>query len=156
MEIIFIRHEVAEAGLENLPDLERRLTQVGQERSQAAAAKLAEHLKQATKKQKPHIWSSPALRAQETAQPLADVLKLSGTQLQEFIYTGEFEKLTVALEELPQATETLLVVGHEPTLSNWIHKLTGETVKMKKGPMASVTLSKQEGQAIAGIYQGKI
>lgn len=156
MEIIFIRHEVAEAGLDNLPDRERRLTQTGQENSQAVAMKLADHLKQATKKQKPYIWSSPALRAQETAQPLVDALELSAAELQDFIYTGEFEKLAAALEDLPQAVETLLVVGHEPTLSNWIHKLTGETVKMKKGAMASVTLTKQEGQAIAGIYQGKI
>lgn len=156
MEIIFIRHEVAEAGLENLPDLERRLTQVGQERSQAAVAKLADHLKQATNKQKPHVWSSPALRAQETAQPLVDALDLSAAELQEFIYTGEFEKLAAALEDLPQAVETLLVVGHEPSLSNWIHKLTGETVKMKKGDMASVTLTQPRGQTIVGKYQGKI
>lgn len=156
MDIIFIRHEVAEAGRENSPDRERRLTQEGQQRSHAAVIKLADHLKQATKKQKPHIWSSPALRAQETALPLIDALESSPAELKDFIYTGEFEKLAAALADLTQAVETLLVIGHEPTLSSWIHKLTGEMVKMKKGDMASVKLTQAEGQTLAGTYQGKI
>lgn len=171
MEIIFIRHEIAEEGHADLPDRERRLTQKGQEKVQAAVPKLVDYLEEAeiaahtaeslvdNSVESPNpvtvVWTSAALRAQETAQPYVKALGGSA-ELQDFIYTGEFEKLTAALEELPQSVETLLIFGHEPALSQWIKKLTDKKVKMKKGERASVALDKPLERPLEGNYQGKI
>lgn len=175
MEIIFIRHEIAEEGHVDLPDRERRLTQKGQEKVQAAVPKLLDYLEEAEIAAEPAeglvdnsvedemeshnpvtvVWTSPALRAQETAQPYVKALGGSA-ELQDFIYTGEFEKLTEALEELPQSVETLLIFGHEPALSQWIKKLTDKKVKMKKGERASVALDKPLEKPLEGDYQGEI
>lgn len=177
MEIIFIRHEQAEAGHADLPDRERRLSQKGQTQAQAAVVELVDYLQKADISPDPDpdlgqlgnsvesnvasqtpatvIWTSPALRAQETAQPIVEALKVAA-DLQDFIYSGEFSKLQAALAELPQSVTTLLLVGHEPILSQWIEKLTGEAVKMKKGDRASVKLDKLDGQTLEGTYQGKI
>lgn len=181
MEIIFIRHEQAEAGHADLPDRERRLSQKGQAQAQAAVVELVDYLQKADISPDPDpdpdpglgqlgnsvesnvasqtpatvIWTSPALRAQETAQPIVEALKVAA-DLQDFIYSGEFSKLQAALAELPESVATLLLVGHEPILSQWIEKLTGEAVKMKKGDRASVKLDKLDGQTLEGTYQGKI
>ena len=175
MEIIFIRHEQAEAGHADLPDRERRLSQKGQAQAQAAVVELVDYLQKADISPDPDlgqlgnsvesnvasqtpatvIWTSPALRAQETAQPIVEALKVAA-DLQDFIYSGEFSKLQAALAEPPQSVATLLLVGHEPILSQWIEKLTGEAVKMKKGDRASVKLDKLDGQTLEGTYQGKI
>lgn len=175
MEIIFIRHEKAEEGHADLPDRERRLTQVGQEKAQEAVQKLVDYLKDVDTVADPEvglvgnsveaeiesthpttvIWTSPALRAQETAQPYVEALGGSA-ELHDFIYTGEYKKLRKAVEELPQSVETLIIFGHEPSLSKWIEKLTDETVKMKKGNRASVKLKRPFKQPLAGKYKGKI
>lgn len=151
MEIILIRHEKAEALQEGKTDRERHLTDSGVLAMQAVVPALKAHLGTAPVL----LWMSPAVRARETATVIIEALDLEPATEHDFIYTGEFAKFEAALVDLDVSDDAkLLIFGHEPTLSDWIHKLTGEHVKMKKGDMASLYLTSES--PFTANYSGKI
>src|SRR5439155_12839108 len=85
------------------------------------------------------ILSSPLVRARETAEIVARGLRLHGRlELSEHLApSGDVERLVNQINTLRPASESVLLVGHEPYLSNLISLLcaggTNLSLTMKKG-----------------------
>jgi phosphohistidine phosphatase len=132
MLLYFLRHAEAEDSGPS-GDFSRRLTEHGRQRSREAGEALAAlgiHLDL--------ILASPLVRAQQTAEAVAEVLGVEARP--ERILGGNFD--LHGLAEIVAHNHTardLLVVGHEPDFSYVTGQLAGgANVEMKKGAIACV------------------
>jgi phosphohistidine phosphatase len=118
-------------------DSERRLTERG--KAQARAAGLALRRLDAAFDA---VLYSPKVRARETAELAAEAYGEDlAARLQAYPpLAGDFDAAQAlrAMEEL--GGEHLLLVGHEPDLSNVLAQLSGGRADLKKGGLAAVRL----------------
>ena len=141
MNLYLLRHGIAAepkvAGIE--PDSERPLTVKGEKRLRIAVP--------AMKKLELSfdlILSSPFLRAKQTAEIIADSspLKKQLASSDTLAPDGNPKALIRQLTELKPLPENILLVGHEPYLSQLIALLTaGETgvaIELKKGGLGKL------------------
>lgn len=136
MEILLIRHSTAEDKRADLEDIKRHLTEKGVKKFQKLMPELKEKL-EPLDQDKILLWSSPAARALETAEIVAKELNIEINAVHDFIYSGEFEKLSAEVQNIKDEMK-ILVVGHEPTLSEWTKQMTDEDVKIKKGAILNL------------------
>ncbi|MEL3907994.1 MAG: histidine phosphatase family protein [Treponemataceae bacterium] len=130
-ELVLFRHGPAEErGF--TADFDRKLTPTGIEKTKQAVLGLQKLLNGKTLT----LYSSPLVRAVETAEIIAKKLKLSFTQ-HAWIADGDIYYLRKALEK---CENTLVIVGHEPTLSYWHHEFTGEYFEYKKSGAALIQI----------------
>ena len=135
MKLYSLRH--GEAADHNDPrfenDAERPLTIKGTQRTKALA-----HALRQWEITFDTILSSPLVRARETAEIVARGLKLNGRLelCDQLAPSGDVEKLVNQINTLRPAPESVLLVGHEPYLSNLISLLCAG------GPNLSLTLKK--------------
>jgi phosphohistidine phosphatase len=122
--IWFLRHGDAEDGD---PDFDRRLTDKGERQARTAGAALA-----ALGVRFDVCLTSPKVRARETARLACEPLGLEATDEQR-LAGGDFDP-----RQLAPGLDEVLLVGHEPDISNAINDLTGGRVDMKKGGIAAV------------------
>ncbi|HAT29897.1 MAG TPA: phosphohistidine phosphatase SixA [Janthinobacterium sp.] len=114
MDIILWRHAEAEDGE---PDMERALTPKGQKQARRMGDWLASQLPDSCR-----ILVSPALRTLQTAEALGRKFKLAA----ELAPGAEPEDILKAAN-WPNAKESVLIVGHQPTLGQLAALLqTGE------------------------------
>ena len=120
MELILWRHADAEDGG---PDLERKLTPKGRKDAERVAAWLAKRLPKDAR-----LVSSPALRAQQTAQALGvkietDKRLAPGASVADIVKAGG-------------RGGTVVIVGHQPDLGEAIaHFVGGKDVRLQKGAL---------------------
>lgn len=107
MDLVLWRHAEAEAGD---PDEGRRLTAKGEKQARRVAQWLHARLPDSAR-----ILVSPALRAQQTAQALAELSKRKIKTL-ETLAPGALPQDVLAAVDWPHARATVVVVGHQPTL----------------------------------------
>ena len=139
MEIIFVRHATAVDITAAPDDSGRELTPNGRKEIGDAIPKLREHLEPG---KQIFIWASPAARALQTAQMIADALEINGVSSFDWIYTGDFEAFSDALAKVDDKA-ILIIVGHMPHLSIWGEQLCGANISFKKAAMAGLALSSQ-------------
>ncbi len=110
MELVLWRHAEAEAGE---PDLGRVLTTKGEKQARRVAQWLHAHLPDSAR-----ILVSPARRAQQTAQALAEI---SPRRLKtvEAVAPGASAEELLAAAGWPDGKHVVVVVGHQPTLG-WV------------------------------------
>jgi phosphohistidine phosphatase len=133
MRLYFFRHAEAEPGLSN--DFERRLTRRGTRRTETAAQVLL------TLGIGPaHIYSSPRIRARQTAEILADALEMDVELVDGLDFGFDLDVVEQLAEGLDEGGE-LMFVGHEPSMSEMVGDLIGGEVVMKKGGMARVDVT---------------
>ena len=145
MKINILRHGIAvmrnDWDVEN--DSERQLTPKGKRQLRQTAA--------AMKKMGSRfdlILSSPYLRAKQTAEIVAESLKLKKwiAFSDALAPDGSPEILVKQLNELKPAPENVLLVGHEPYLSRLISRLTTGgtdlTMDFKKGGLCKLETEK--------------
>lgn len=136
MEIILIRHGKAEERRAGLVDIDRHLTAKGIEKFQKLMPEFLEKL-EPIEDGTILLWSSPASRALETADIVAEALQGEIDTLYDFIYyDGDFQKLIAEVQGLADNVK-VFVVGHEPILSDWAEDMTGEDFRIKKGEILS-------------------
>jgi phosphohistidine phosphatase len=136
MKLYILRHgEAAEHGDPRyLNDADRPLTPKGIQRTKALA-----HALRQMDITFDVIFSSPLVRARETAEIVERGLRLHGRlELTEHLApSGDVEKLAHQLNKVRPAPESVLLVGHEPYLSSLISLLcTGGShlsLTLKKG-----------------------
>jgi phosphohistidine phosphatase len=130
MKLYFVRHGIAEEG-NGIQDFDRKLTKEGIEQMRIAAKGMA-----ALKVAPLHIYSSPRIRARQTADILADALGLKVEVREEvnFDFNPQaVETLTADLDD----NQDVMFVGHEPSFSETVGALIGGgKVVMKKGGLA--------------------
>jgi phosphohistidine phosphatase len=121
--IYLLRHGDAEDSAGD--DAARRLTAKGARQADAAGRALV-----ALKAGIDACLTSPKLRASETAQRACRALGIDAETAPE-LRGGAFDAL-----DLAAGRGEVLLVGHEPDLSNEVARLTGARVKLRKGGLA--------------------
>ena len=157
MQLIFLRHGPAEARRPDLADESRALTRKGRAKTKKACTGLAKLISsdQNTKlgMGDVQIWSSPLLRARQTAGMLAKQLNLDMTEHM-FIASGNTCDLISALKNVPEDM-TIIITGHEPMLSEWSAELCGCPLPFKKAAAAAInySISKPESSQLIWFLQ---
>ena len=124
--VVFIRHTDAQNAPVGGSDADRKLTEKGI----SDAKKTARSIQPIVKDASIHLVCSPLIRALETAKILGKKLDLTPIS-EEWVAIGKLSDLHEAIETLQE--EVLIVVGHEPTLSQWIESVSDVRIPMKKG-----------------------
>ncbi|MEZ4405115.1 MAG: phosphoglycerate mutase family protein [Polyangiales bacterium] len=130
-----------------MSDGERWLTAHGRRTTrEVAAALLPEH--------HPYeLWTSPLVRATQTAEIIAAVLELDDRiRVLRALATGDVAAVLAAVREYP-GPGPLMLVGHEPTLSSLTRQLLGPSVRWlgyDKSAACALTLT-PEGARFDGL-----
>jgi len=125
MDLILWRHAEAEPGHEGLPDLERALTSKGQKQAKRMGKWLDSQLPESCR-----ILVSPAVRTVQTAEGLGRKYKTHAE-----LAPGAQPEAILQAANWPAGRETVVIVGHQPTLGQVAALLlTGEPLdwEMKK------------------------
>lgn len=133
-QLWLFRHGIAEKKTTDLNDDDRALTSKGKKELAESVPNLRYLL---DTRHSIFIWSSPLKRALETAEFISQALGNSDIQKKDFIAAGDMQLLTEELKNLPKES-TLILVGHEPTLSIWAEQLTGVSLPFDKGSCAAI------------------
>lgn len=126
MDLILWRHAEAHLQREGQTDLERALTPKGERQAQRMAEWLNQRLAHSTR-----ILVSPALRAQQTAKALDRHFKTVPAIAPEASVTA-----LLSAARWPEATEPVLIIGHQPTIGQVAALLLGDVAQtwvIKKG-----------------------
>ena len=123
--LVLLRHGIAEDPTPQKNDLDRELTAKGRRRMEAIAAGLARVFPEAEA-----IYASPAVRALQTAQPVA---KAYGLKIEKSGALAPGQQSRTLADEVK--VDFAIFVGHEPTLSGLMQDLTGTRgeIELKKG-----------------------
>jgi len=114
------------------PDPERDLTPRGQQQSRDAGAALA-----ALGVELAAAFTSPKIRARDTALLACESLgadPVDHKPLHSGFDADDARELLAGVDD----GDRILIVGHEPDLSQVVHDLTGARVDLKKGGVAAV------------------
>lgn len=117
MNLYLMRHAIAAEPDENIDDSQRSLTEKGQRK----LTKIAHNLEKIDVKFE-LILTSPYLRTRQTASVVADVLKLKKKCVVESENLSPLGFADKLVEEIntTEPVENLLLIGHEPFLSQLI------------------------------------
>ena len=143
MRLYFVRHGIAEDLAAS--DFDRALTKRGRRRV-ATSARVMKRLGL----EPIRIFSSPRLRALQTAEIIAEALETPVTISEAVNFgfdLGDLRRLTRNLS----ADDEVMFVGHNPDMSLLVSELTGVDVSMKKGGLARIDLlgrSVDEGELL--------
>lgn len=123
------------------PDRDRPLTGDGRKRNEAAASGLHRLLGRVD-----HLWSSPYVRAWQTAEGIAEVFGIVAEAPESLLPPWQARTLSEWLEPRVARGETALLVGHEPDLSrllgHWLCGARGSApVPMEKGAACALRVS---------------
>ncbi|WP_159072177.1 CHAD domain-containing protein [Trichococcus paludicola] len=135
-QLILIRHGSAEERTPEGDDFYRKLTEAGVEELTAFLPDIAPLL---TENGNLKIWTSPLIRARQTAELVAEATAVEEIQQQEFLATGDFVAFMDALKQEDEGFN-LALVGHEPYMSSWTKELIGAAIPFKKGAVALFTV----------------
>jgi phosphohistidine phosphatase len=122
--LYLLRHGDAEHESSN--DASRRLTEKGERQARVAGAALA-----ALGEDLDACLASPKIRALDTARLACEALPGLEPEVAPQLAGGDFDALALAA-----GRGEVLLVGHEPNLSNEVARLTGAAVKLRKGGLA--------------------
>lgn len=127
IDLWLLRHGEAEPhGLK--PDAERELTDLGREQSLAAGSALA-----ALRVRFDVVYASPKIRAWDTAALACEALGIEPTLHEPLAYGVEAREARALV-----AGGRVLLVGHDPYLSQIVYDATGARVRMAKGGVAGI------------------
>jgi phosphohistidine phosphatase len=114
--LLVLRHAKAVAGL-GIPDIERRLA----ERGRRDAEKTGQWLRE-NDLTPDLVLCSTAVRTRETLERLAITAKVS---YESRIYDNDADTLLSLVSETDDDVRRLLLVGHNPSVHQFVHDLTG-------------------------------
>ena len=108
--LVLVRH--SKASHDAPTDIERPLTPKGREMADALARRLSGRLDAVDL-----LLVSPAARARQTADPMQQRLNPGEVRIEPEIYHNGALRILRLLTGLPEAAGTVILVGHEPTIS---------------------------------------
>lgn len=145
--LVVMRHGPAEGlGPHHAGDAERRLTPEGRLRTQRACATLSRVVSRLDR-----VYTSPYLRARETAELLASSLGASGPTVTPLLAPG-FERAGLAAMLAEGGEQAIGIVAHEPDLSGFVGWLSGGRVAMGKGTACLTELAAPGTAQLFGVY----
>ncbi|GBR52839.1 SixA phosphatase family protein [Gluconobacter sphaericus] len=149
--LLLLRHAEAVSHLLTAKsDSARALTPKGQEQ----AASIGRQLSTLDLPSPIRILCSPAIRTRQTTQ---GVLAASGTaaslEIEESLYSATADDLYSLIYATPETAETLLIVGHNPTIGEFACDLLGPALQSarfsalyRSYPLAGLTVLGVQGQ----------
>lgn len=137
MKLILFRHGQAEELGTHGNDAERALTAKGRDRLRRGADGLKVMLRDFSAVK---IWSSPLIRACQTAQIIADVLNIEKIEELDALATGDIAAFRQKMLKLPYGV-CLIAVGHDPYLGMWSNEICGVNLSFNKGAAAAIDVS---------------
>lgn len=136
MEIYIVRHGIAEEVARDGSDEARALTEDGRKKMKEAAEGFSR-----LERKVDHVFSSPLVRARQTAEILAGSLKLKVEVLKELAPGHSPSQVCERLREMKR-TGNAMVVGHEPNCSELASYLLisagGMNIEFKKGAICLI------------------
>lgn len=137
--LILVRHGKPQPSAPDIPDFDRTLTAEGIA-ALAAPLGLARTFSLLTEEEREHavIWSSPAVRAMQTAQRISDAL--GGTPVVEKSSLWYQESGTFLNEVEASDAACLIAVGHIPFMNEMAAYLTGSAISFTPGAAAAIEL----------------
>lgn len=143
LTVLLMRHGHAVDEAPHLGDHGRWLTAKGRERTRLVAEKLVEH------KVKPTlIWTSPLVRAVQTADIVASVLGFTEEipAFADLVVDGRPRAVAQTLVAHDEPKDVILIVGHEPSLSVLANMLLGahEWAGFKKSGVLALALDQKK------------
>jgi phosphohistidine phosphatase len=137
MKLILFRHGQAEELGTHANDAERELTAKGRDRLRRGADGLKFMLRDFSAIK---IWSSPLIRACQTARIIADVLNIEKIEEFDALATGNMDAFQQKILTLPYGA-CLIAVGHDPYLGMWSKEICDVHLSFKKGAAAAIDVS---------------
>jgi len=121
------------------------------------SARLMGRLISAIGEQPDLVLTSSAVRAATTAELAADS-GAWGCEIRptDSLYEADPEAVIQLLDGIPSVVERLLIVGHQPTWSGVVHRLTGGSVSMRTATVAVVDLMLGSSWAHGGDLSGEL
>lgn len=142
MELILWRHAEAEDGV---PDATRQLTEKGLDQAKRMAGWLKSKLPENTR-----VIVSPARRTQQTAMALR-----SDFVTNDEIGPGASVKSILTAADWPNAQGAVVIVGHQPTLSevaNYLIPAIPPGLSVKKGSIWWIRCQKKENRIEPALH----
>ena len=141
-QLWILRHGEAVPHESRPSDDDRELTPRGERQSEAAGVALARLGVELAA-----CYTSPKVRARDTARLCCRSLGVEPELLEALRGGFDFDDLRELLHA-HKGDDEVLLVGHEPDLSQLIHDCTGARVEMKKGGLAALRLSGVSGELV--------
>jgi phosphohistidine phosphatase len=145
-QLILLRHAAAEQGRPGLADIERPLS----ERGRTEALHAAEQIVVAGLRIDA-LMASPARRSRETAIIVAAQLDLARPiHYDPPLYLGEPDVLLQSLQHCRSSAHTVLLVGHNPGLSELAQRFTGrsEPVELRTAGLCHIAFELDSWQQL--------
>ncbi len=133
MILYLLRHGHAEDG-NGKPDHQRELTPQGIQQLKVTARVL-----QTLDLGVTHAFTSPRIRAEQTMQQIAPTLGVEYTVHEGVNFSFSVAVLQHMLADFDRSARVLLV-GHNPSMSQVVGDLTGAIVSMRKGGLARIDM----------------
>ena len=131
MKLYFVRH--GKASQHAASDAQRPLTDTGIQQI-TRAGQIMKRLGVAPA----YVFSSPRLRARQTADILGAALGTDTTIDEAVNFDFDIDKVRDLLAHAPDNDAEILFVGHNPSMSEVVQDVTGASVSMKTGGIACV------------------
>jgi phosphohistidine phosphatase len=151
--LFLIRHAKSSWDDPALPDKDRPLD----DRGKRDAPKMGKRL--AKRDVNPDlILSSPAMRALTTAQIIARKLdyKLQDIVVDDRLYAGEMDDLLNVIQQLDDKLERVMLVGHNPELSELAYRLSSDITHMPTCAVAELTFDAKSWSNIGKAKLAKV
>ena len=102
------------------------------------------------------IFSSPAVRAYETACILAHALKfpIESIKIESGIYSGDADKIADLFYDLSKKIDSLMIVGHNPSITNFANLLLSSPIDYL--PTSGLVCIQFDTKSWDEIWQAKI
>jgi phosphohistidine phosphatase len=152
-ELFLIRHAKSSWDDTALPDQDRPLD----DRGKRDAPKMGKRL--AKRDVKPDlILSSPAMRALTTAKIIAKKLdyKLKDIVVDDRLYAGEADNLLNLIHKLGDKLKRVMLVSHNPELTELAHRLSSEITHMPTCAVAGFTFDEKSWSNIGKAKPARV
>jgi phosphohistidine phosphatase len=121
--LLILRHAKSSWADNSIPDWQRPLNDRGKRDAPRAGAWL-----RARSRVPDRIVSSDAVRARTTAQAVAEAAGYSGEiVIEPSLYHAETQAVFAVLNDVADEVHTVMIVGHNPGLEQFVQQLTGES-----------------------------
>ncbi len=100
------------------------------------------------------IFSSPYIRATQTAKPLEACLKTGTIQFLDNLASSDYDGLVADIQKNPKKSKVIAAVGHEPYLSELASYLLGAAIAInfKKAAFMALNGKLEAGQMTLGMF----
>ena len=150
--LLLMRHAKSSWKETDLADHERPLNKRGQKDAPRMGSIVADH-----ELVPQRLLSSTAVRARQTAEAVAETAGFRGeVDYLDKLYLAEAEEYIAALRELPDTTERVMVIGHNPGLETLLQILSGRIESLPTAVIAHLVLPIQRWSELTPDTNGEI